>query len=192
MIMNVYDFDKTLYAKDCTQEFIKYLVVRRPIILIYSFKIAFYGLLYLLRFINKTKFKEKAFSFLRIIKNKEELIEDFWDLNEHLIYPWYKDLQRADDLIISASPEFLIIPIAKRLNTKALASRVSLADGKFTGLNCYGEEKVKRLYEYDPKAAIEKFYSDSDSDLPLARIAKQAYKIDQKGNINEWRIDDGS
>ena len=50
------------------------------------------------------------------------------------------------DLIISASPEFLLKPICGILGIKHLiASKVSPVDGKYTGKNCHGKEKVRRF-----------------------------------------------
>jgi len=66
-----------------------------------------------------------------------------------------------------------------------MASKVNKKTGKYSGVNCHGEEKVRRFYEEFPDGEIEKFYSDSYSDTPLAQIAKESYMV--KGNIvSEW------
>ena len=66
-----------------------------------------------------------------------------------------------------------------------MASRVDKTTGKYTGENCYGEEKVKRFYEVFQKEKIDTFYSDSLSDTPLKEISKNAYIV-QKEKIIEW------
>ncbi|MGN1172926.1 MAG: haloacid dehalogenase-like hydrolase, partial [Muribaculaceae bacterium] len=59
---------------------------------------------------------------------------------------YYKKTQRPDDIVISASPEFLLKPEAQYLDFgKLIASKVDKHTGKYTGENCWGEEKVKRL-----------------------------------------------
>ena len=58
-------------------------------------------------------------------------------------------------------------------------------DIDINGENCWGEEKVKRLYEKFPNAKCEEFYSDSLSDTPLAELADKAMII--RGNeLIEW------
>ena len=69
---------------------------------------------------------------------------------------------------------------------KMMASKVDKKTGKYDGENCHGEEKVRRFYETYPDGVIDNFYSDSVSDSPLARISKQAFVIDKKGNVLEW------
>jgi phosphoserine phosphatase len=58
-----------------------------------------------------------------------------------------------------------------------LASQVDPKTGRYTGLNCHGEEKVRRLKEVEKNADIEEFYSDSISDAPLAALAEKAYLV---------------
>ena len=81
-------------------------------------------------------------------------------------------------MIISASPEFLLKPICKKLGIKYLiASRVDPSTGMYLGENCYGEEKVRRFKkQFDTKP--EEFYSDSLSDAPMANIAEKAFLVD--------------
>lgn len=92
--------------------------------------------------------------------------------------PFYKSIRRDDDLIISASPEFLLKPLEELLHIRVIASRVSPVDGKTTGENCYHEEKVRRFRELYPDDRIEEFYSDSYSDEPLALLAEKAFIVD--------------
>ena len=49
--------------------------------------------------------------------------------------------------------------------------------GKYSGLNCHGEEKVRRYREVYGDAPIDSFYSDSRSDAPLAGLAAHAYLV---------------
>ena len=108
----------------------------------------------------------------------EAMAEAFWDMHEKDILPWYRAQRRADDVIISASPEFLLLPICRRLGIGCLmASRVDPATGRYTGVNCHGKEKVRRFREKFPRGQIDHFYSDSRSDAPLASIAREAFLV---------------
>lgn len=60
---------------------------------------------------------------------------------------------------------------------RGIASEVNPLTGELLGSNCRGEEKVKRFNEVYPNETIDDFYSDSLSDLPLARMAHKAYLV---------------
>lgn len=184
--MNVYDFDKTIYDGDCTQDFVCYCIKKYPKCLVAFIKIIYYGPLFLLKIIRKTKFKEKVYTFLKYIPNIETTCDDFVSLNKHKIKKWYFVKQREDDLIISASPEFLINRFCKEIGINyCMASRVDIHTGKYTGENCYGEEKVHRYDEVYQRGLIDDFYSDSYSDDPLAKLAKNAYLV-QGDELKGW------
>ena len=113
-------------------------------------------------------------------------ITDFWNINIEKIKPFYKNQQQKDDVIISASPEFLLAPICKTLKINYLmASVVDEHTGKYSGINCHGEEKVRRYREMFGDTKIHEFYSDSYSDTPLAKISEKAFIV--KGNrLLDW------
>ena len=86
--------------------------------------------------------------------------------------------RRPDDVIISASPRFLLEPVCDSLGVVHLiASEVSPQSGRYTGTNCHGEEKVRRFHEQFADAPIEEFYTDSRSDEPMARLAEKAFIV---------------
>lgn len=179
--MNIYDFDETIYEEDSTKNFYFYCLRKYPKMLLSVPYMVWTFFLYIIGAWTKTQFKEVMYRFLRYVPDVDTALEDFWNINECKIKQWYKDRQKADDVIISASPEFLLEPICKRLGIKNLmASRVDKHTGKYTGENCWGEEKVNRLYEKLPDVKCEEFYSDSLSDTPLARLADKAMII--RGN----------
>lgn len=77
--------------------------------------------------------------------------------------------------------------MATKLRITLIASNVDKRTGKFLSPNCFGEEKVVRLDKEVKSYIINEFYSDSMSDLPLAKIALKSYKV--KGNkISEWEV----
>lgn len=184
--MNIYDFDDTIYDGDSEYDFYIYSMIKHPKMLLTVPRMAFAFLGYLLGINSKTQAKETLHRFLLHIPDIDSDLEDFWDKHEKKIKEWYLKRQRDDDIIISASSEYLLTPICKRLDIKNLmASRVDKKTGVYHGENCYGEEKVRRLYEQFPNAVCDEFYSDSLSDTPLANIAKTA-KIIRKTELFDW------
>lgn len=186
--MNVYDFDKTIYDGDSTADFYIYsLKKHKKIILLFpSLALAFLKF-YIFKRGTKTIFKEKMYKFLKYC-NTDNDVADFWMKHQHKIKQFYIKNQKSDDIIISASPEFLLQPICQKLSVNHLiASKVDSKSGKYNGINCHGEEKVKRFYENFTNGKINEFYSDSYSDTPLAKIADKAFIV-KKNKISEWNF----
>lgn len=184
--MNVYDFDGTIYNGDSTIDFFLYAMKWKPALVRYLPKQLWGFVLYGIKRIDKTRLKEYFFCFLPTI-NAEELAESFWDQNQDKIFDWYLNQQKQDDIIISASPKFLLMPICSRLGISHLiASEVDPQTGMFTGENCRGQEKVRRLEAEYNITHIDSFYSDSHSDLPLAKIADKAFLV-EKEMVTEWK-----
>lgn len=176
--MNVYDFDKTIYDGDSTVDFYKFCIKRDPRLLRYAFRQGFGLVMYLLGIYDKTKFKETFYTFLQGIADGKAYLKDFWDLRIGRIKPWYMEQMQQTDVIISASPEFLVAEAMQRLgNATVIASKVDIATGRYCGINCYGQEKVRRFLEIYPDGIIDAFYSDSESDAPLGKLAKQNFLV---------------
>lgn len=186
MTVNAYDFDKTIYDGDSTTDFYLYCLKKYKKTWFFLIPNAVFGLLFLLRIMGKTKFKQRVYRFLLFIPNIDEALADFWNAHKKNIKDFYYKQKREDDFIISASPEFLLKPMIEELGLKYLiASRVDQYTGIYSGVNCYGEEKVKRLKLQYPNVSIDEFYSDSRSDDPLARISKKAFLV-TGDHISDW------
>lgn len=184
--MNAYDFDKTIYDGDSTVNFYFFCLKKQPQILKQLPRLTYNALKFLFHTINKTQFKEQFYKFLLHIDNVDGMINEFWDINIKKIKKFYIENQKDDDVIISASPYFLLKPICDRLGIKNLiASEVDKHTGKYTGLNCYGREKVERFKKLFDVKEIDEFYSDSYSDSPLACLAKKAYIV-KKDKLSNW------
>ena len=183
--MNLYDFDGTIYNGDSSVDFFKYCLRKNKKTFFTIPEIFIALIMYLLGIKNKTMFKEKCFSFLKYITDIDCAVSAFWINNEVKIKKWYLMQKKDSDIIISASPEFLLLPVCQRLGVKLIASRVDKYSGIFTGENCYGEEKVRRFKSECNSSIIDAFYSDSKTDKPLADLAKNAFLIKGK-NIIKW------
>lgn len=187
--MNVYDFDNTIYDGDSTLDFYFYELWKHPAILRVLPQQVSGIIRYKLHKIDKTQFKEIFFSFLQEIEDIDTDLSEFWDLKQCKIKQWYINGQNMDDVIISASPEFLLEEICKRIGINYLiASKVNKKTGEFIGLNCHDIEKKSRFEEMFGHTQIQKFYSDSYSDSPLADIAFEAYYV-KKNKILKWTKD---
>ena len=176
--MNVYDFDKTIYNGDATLDFWRFCLRRSPGVWLALPWQLLSAARYALQIWEKTRFKEGFYCFLPYVKNVDKAVEDFWRQQEQKLYPWYLAQKTGEDVVISASPEFLLSPICEKLGVHAvIASRVDKHTGKYTGKNCYGEEKPKRFARQFPLAAVDGFYTDSLSDLPMLLAAQRGYLV---------------
>ena len=175
--MNTYDFDGTLYKGDSTVDFFKFSIRTRPSLLRFlPFQLGG-AFVYALGCADKTYLKEKFFTFFHGM-DAQGLVETFWDKHEKNIFPWYPPHHQEDDIILSASPEFLLRPICRRLGIRHLiASKVNPSTGKFDGKNCRGDEKVRRLKREMGVTHVDEFFSDSRADTPMAKIADRAFLI---------------
>lgn len=185
--MNVYDFDKTIYYNDSTSDFYMFCLKRHPAIAKHFPKTMLAFIKYLLRINTKTQFKEVMYRFLLEVDIEKDLA-DFWETHKHKIKPFYLEHKNEDDVIISASPEFLLEPICKQVGINyMMASIVDPKTGKYTGINCHGKEKVRRFRERFGDAKIDEFYSDAYCDTPLAEIAEKSFMV--KGDkISPWKF----
>lgn len=184
--MNVYDFDDTIYRGDSTSDFVKWCVKKKPRLALHHAKTGIVFCAYKARLTNKTYFKEKMYGFLQYIPDIDEWVEEFWDEHMKNIKSWYLNHKKPDDVIISASPEFLLKPVCRRLGIKNLmASQVDKHTGFYLGINCFGAKKVHRFMEKF-NDNIDEFYSDSLSDAPLAKLAEKAYLV-KDNTLIPWK-----
>ena len=184
--MNVYDFDHTIYNGDCTLDFYLFCVFRHPVILICIPRQLLAIILERIGKIDRTEMKSRFFCYFRKLHNIDEDVGRFWDLHEVNIKAWYKQQQLPDDVVISASPHFLLAEICKRCKIDNLiASHVNKNTGRFEGKNCCGEEKIRRYLIAFPECSIDCFYSDSYSDEPIAMMSKKAFFV-TGSRIEPW------
>lgn len=184
--MNVYDFDKTIYDGDSSVDFYIFCIRAQPSLLLclpsFLWSLVLYGCGYL----SKTQLKEHYFRFLQKLEDPESAVRRFWDTHIKRIRRWYLEKAAGDDLVITASPYFLISEACHRLQIQRLiASDVDIHTGEFRSPNCRGAEKVAAFERRYPRADIQAFYSDSDDDTPLAGLAQCAFKV-RKDEIFPW------
>lgn len=188
--MNIYDFDHTIYDGDSSLDFARFCIKRHWLLCFFVPLQTAFIIGIKLKLLSVKRGKELFFAFLRFYPVSSNEIATFWRTHKQKITLWYLKLQRLDDLIISASPEFLLKPFVEgELNKKVIATQIDIHSGKIYGDNCKGEEKVSMLYKFYSNPHIENFYSDSLSDTPLANLAQHAFLVSHvKGEteVTSW------
>ena len=184
--MNVYDFDKTIFYPDSSEQFFLYCLKRFPgrVLPVLPRGVC----LAIACRLGKVEFpalKEQFFSFLPRIENLDAVVEEFWHKRMSGLQSWYLQQKREDDLIISASPEFLLRPVANALGIRLIATVIDCQSGKILGENCHDAAKLRRFNEQFPDDKIDEFYSDSLSDAPLAMAAERAFLV-KKDKLFDW------
>ena len=182
--MNVYDFDKTIYKDDSSKDFYLFNLKKNPFILIYGIKQLLAFIAYALHFITKTEMKSVFYAYFRSIKDMDKRELEFWAKHEHKVFDYYFLQKHPSDVVISASPEFMLKPICDKWGIHLIGSIVDKKTG-YSKENCYGEEKVVRFRELYPDAQVNSFYSDSLSDTPMANIASESFLVTPNG-IQPW------
>lgn len=186
--MNVYDFDMTIYRGNCTLDFYLFCLKKDWRLLRFLPAQCWAGLLFLLGRLERGAFKERFYRYMVGVGDIDEWLAAFWQRHLEKIAPWYIWRQQPDDVIISASPAFLLAPACQQLHIRHLiASAVDPATGDCTGPNCYGEEKVRRFRAAFGEVAVDEFYSDSLSDRPMALLAKKSYIV-RRDRFISWHI----
>lgn len=184
--MNVYDFDQTVFFPDSSYCFVTYCMIKYPRAALRAAPgVARTFFRFLMRKKETRELKESVFSFLRDLPDVDAAVAEFWEKHRDRLEAWYLKQKREDDLIISASPEFLLRPIAEELGVRLIATVMDKQNGRILGKNCHDKEKVRRFREVYPEGRVEEFYSDSLSDSPMAALADRAFLV-KRGVISSW------
>ena len=184
--MNVYDFDETIFWGDSERRFFHYQF-RKKGFRHYWFVFWWNELLYKWKLISKTRSRRNEYQFLNKIPDIDAVLEDYWDQVEKYMKPWYKKVQREDDVIATGTPGFLMEPIIRRIGVKyMIATRMDKHTGEIEGIFAVGEEKARAFLREYPKDSIDIFYSDAYSDRFVAELAREAYIVRGDGELTEW------
>ncbi len=182
--MDVYDFDGTLYEGDSARDFALWCARRYPRA---ALTLPFTGVAaagcFGLHVINKTRFKNVLYRFVHHIPDIDHELKLFWRAHEYKI-TGPCDAQPGD-LVISASPEFLLRDVCAKRGLALIASKVDPHTGINSSPNCSNEEKVVRFRELYPDATVDNFYSDSHNDDPMASLATSAFFV-KGGKLHPW------
>lgn len=185
--MNIYDFDGTIFPKDCSIDFCLWCMNRHPRLWFTFFPKAIrIVILKKTGKISEARMQREFFGYLTMVDDFEVQIERYWDKNEKKIASWYLAQKRPDDLIISASPGCIIEPIANRLGVRFMATDFDREYGVFLNKFKYAKEKARYIIDQG-FPVIENFYSDSLADTPLALLAENAHLVTNKAStVVDW------
>lgn len=187
-MLAVFDLDHTLIKENITFAFTKHLYKKRILSKIDMLHVFWTYFLFQLFLISIERVHQR--SFKRLIKGKDKrLIEDetkaFLDEKlEFLMRPnilkLLRDAQHQDHhtLLLSSSPDFLVMPIANRLKFSQCEASHYQVDNNFLFCDIsrliQGKEKAKFVAQltaslgFSPKQTIA--YTDSWHDVPLLNI----------------------
>ncbi len=178
--MNIYDFDGTIYNGDSTKDIIKYGLKRHPFMVMKCLRRAKKkNRDFLQGLCSFEQVKEEMLAFIFKLQNYPKFINDFVESHMKKIKPLYKSRHADNDVIVSASYELWVSQFARRIGVRnVIATRVDTA-GKILGINCKGDEKLRRIKEALPNIPIENAYTDSQSDEVLLVNAINGYVIEK-------------
>ncbi len=180
--MNVYDFDNTIYDGESTLDLFFFYLRRQPRLLrnlptvLSAFARYKRG---------EVTLEEMTDRYLPMVEKEILNVCDFendpavfWDAHMDKIKPLYRKLQREDDLIITASPDFTIEEICRRLGIRRyLTSVIDRETGKIERINAR-KNKTRFFFEQYGGETIDNFYTDSvENDLPLIEAARHAFVV---------------
>jgi len=188
MQLAIFDFDGTITTKDSFKDFIIFThglgqtalgaLILSPILILFALKLLSNSLTkefvvtYFYRGWDQARLKGfcrryAANALPRIVK-RSALDKIHWH-----------QAQGHKIVVVSASPEFYLEDWCQAMRIELLATRIEYKNdhvtGKLEGLNCHGEEKVRRIKE---KYRLSDFdhvyaYGDTAGDRPLAKIASE-------------------
>lgn len=184
--MNVYDFDGTIYPKDCAIGTAIWCMNHRPTLWLTFFPKALRNLiLYKKGKMPRYRMMREFFAIYRT-KDFDRLIERYWDKHEKDIAPWYLAQKKPDDLIISASASCVIAPIARRLGIHYVATEYDREAGVLVDNLMFAKGKARYIIDHG-FPVIENFYSDDLADTPLALCAEKAHFVTDKARkVGDW------
>lgn len=180
-LMNVYDFDNTIYRGESGVDLFLGYLKKDPKLLkmfpmavkcIYKYKTGKMSLDEVM-----DKYAGVVEDFAQSIEDIEGDVIDFWDKNSNKIKPFYLKQRQDDDIIISACLDVVLEEICRRLNIKNfVGSKTDLESRRLVDF-CFRENKVKVFKEKFPDAEIDNFYTDSLNDQPMIDLARNAYLV---------------
>ena len=175
--MNGYDFDDTILNGNSMVRFSMFCALRLPYLILFVPVIVVASMLYGVRIINKNRYLHAISWFVALVPRTEKFASRFWDKNMKHIKRWYLNQKRDDDVVISASPQFLAGEACRRLGIRCVGTPLSPRSARLHGAHCYAENKVDTYKEVFGDTPLATYYSDSLSDTPMFMLAEKGYFV---------------
>ena len=182
MLIDVYDFDGTIYDGDSTFDFVKFCLRRHPAMLLGVGRVLAAGVRLAMKQIGLTQFKSALFGVMVRYMDLGSEAQAFWasDKTQAKLGEWFQHTPRDLPIVIaSASPEFELCHAAKILGVCTLiGTRADGATGQLIGKNCKGAEKIDRIRQALGEFTVRAMYTDdAKADGPLLAIAQEKYIV---------------
>ena len=179
--MQAFDFDDTLYKGESTFDFALFVIKKNKRLIKHLPGILRALGAYKLCLWDEDKFLRELEKYTKVfLENKDllkELTQEFWLSHEKNLYLNMLEKVKFNDVIITASPEFLMMGIKDRLNTKhILCTKIDFDKGKITWLN-FGKNKVLCFKKVYKNKKIKNFYTDSYNDKPFMDFSDNVYLV---------------
>lgn len=175
--MNGYDFDDTILNGNSMVKFSIFCTLRLPYLILFIPVLIVASLLRWVRILNKNRYLHMISLFVAIVPHAEKFASKFWDKNMKNIKQWYLAQRREDDVVISASPQFLAGEACRRLGIRCIGTQLSPRSARLQGEHCYAEQKVETYKENFGDTPLLTYYSDSLSDTPMFMLAEKGYYV---------------
>ncbi|MBR4038986.1 MAG: haloacid dehalogenase-like hydrolase [Clostridia bacterium] len=182
MLIDVYDFDGTIYDGDSTADFVLFCLPRHPELVFGLPRLALAALRLAVKNYSLTQFKTVLFGEMSKRFSLEKEAETFWlsEKTRSKLGAWFDETPRDIPIVIaSASPEFELKHAAKILGVERLiGTQCDMVTGALTGKNCKGAQKIERIREVFGEFEVRAMYTDdAKADGPLLAIAREKYIV---------------
>lgn len=182
MLIDVYDFDGTIYDGDSTVDFTLYCLRRHPGMIAALPRVLAAAVRVAMKKGTLTQFKTVLFGEMARRFSLTQEAERFWqeEATRAKLGAWFDKTPRDIPIVIaSASPEFELRHAAKLLGGYTLiGTRCDEATGALIGKNCKGEEKLRRIRETVGEFTVRAMYTDDEkADAPLLAAAQEQYIV---------------
>ncbi len=179
--MKVFDFDNTIYRGESSVDFAFYMIRHNRKILRFVPTILVSLIGYKLCLLKKERLEAIINDFFASVlegtESPTDFVRSFWETHACQLNEKILQLIAPDDIIISASPIFLLDGIREKLKTdKIVGTEVDLAQKKIIWFN-FGDNKVKRYKSLYGDREIDTFYTDSNNDKDLMEISREVFIV---------------
>lgn len=182
MLIDVYDFDGTIYDGDSTVDFVRFALRRHPQVIAGLPHVALAALPLAFGRGSLTQFKSVLFGEMSRRFSLSEEADAFWksEQTRKKLGEWFASTPRDLPIVIaSASPEFELLHAARLLGVpRLIGTQCDTRTGQLIGRNCKGEEKIARIREVMGPFEVRAMYTDdAKADGPLLAIAREKYIV---------------
>lgn len=182
MLIDVYDFDGTIYDGDSTVDFVRFALRRHPLVIAGLPRVARAAIRLAAGRSGLTQFKSALFHEMSRRFSLEAEADAFWksERTRAKLGAWFAGTPRDLPIVIaSASPEFELCHAARLLGvSRLIGTQCDLKTGELTGPNCKGEQKIAQIREAIGEFEVRAMYTDDErADAALLAIAREKYIV---------------